>query len=94
MDLVSSDAHSGFAPVEWPNAQDACMRVAPSLAPAFAAMWVPGSVNIHVETERNQSTPIPVYGSLLQGGQDGHSVVCLVSAACVWSRLVLWLATD
>ena len=93
MALVSLDVKNAFGAVEWPDALDACMRLVPAIAPALAAMWAPGHVHIHVETATNQWTRIPVYGSLLQGGQDGHSVFCLVISIALSRATAVFAAT-
>ena len=56
-------------------------------------MWAPGHVHIHVETAANHWTRIPVYGSLLQGGQDGHSVFCLVISIALTRATAVFAAT-
>ena len=54
MALVSRDVKNASGSVEWPDALDACMRLVPAIAPALAAMWAPGKVQIHVEVTNNQ----------------------------------------
>ena len=52
----------------------------PDLAPALAGQWVNHIAPIYVETAPNQWAKRNLHGSLLQGGQDGHPVFCLVLA--------------
>ena len=93
MALVSLDVKNAFGSVEWPDALDACMRLVPAIAPDLAEMWAPGKVQIHVEVANSQWKPIPVYGSLLQGGQDGHSVFCLVMSIALARATAVFAAT-
>ena len=52
----------------------------PDLAPALAGQWINNMLPIYVETAPNKWSKRNLYGSLLQGGQDGHPVFCLALA--------------
>ena len=83
MAIVTLDVKNAFGSVTWAHALEACLRLVPDLAPALAGQWINKVAPIWAETSANYWAKHDLYGSLLQGGQDGHPVFCLVLATAL-----------
>ena len=49
----------------------------------LAAMWSSGVVHLHFAQLTGHWAALPTYGSLLQGGLEGHPMFCVV----LWSAI-------
>lgn len=78
MAIVALDVKNAFGSVTWPHALEAYLRLVPDFAPALAGQWINKTLPIYTQTAPNKWSKQNLYGSLLQGGQDGHPVFCLV----------------
>ena len=76
------DVANAFGSVEWDDALEAVLARSPRLAPAMAVQWQAGRLRLWLLDADGQGYhSLWIYGSLLQGGHEGHPAYCLVMAA-------------
>ena len=105
--LVSLDIKNAFGSVQWKDALQAVTRAIPKLAPILAVQWAACRLRLWLQDATGAGWHVMViYGSLLQGGLDGHPVFCLVigvvaakigsnvGLAHFWKRVTYWMYVD
>ena len=78
--FVSLDVKNAFGEIAWAEALEAAAELAPSLGPAIAAAWAPGSVRVYTSTPCKDWHPFHIRGSLIQGNPEGSPLYCLVAS--------------
>ena len=81
--LAQLDIKNAFGSVDRSDALDVTRHAVPGLAPLLAAQWGDRPQRLWAEREPGVWVAIVIWGGLLQGGQDGQPVFCLVIAAVV-----------
>ena len=81
--LLQLDLRNAFGSVDRTDALEITLAKVPGLAPLLAAQWGDRPQRLWAEAEPGNWVVILVYGGLLQGGQDGQPIFCLVLSAAV-----------
>ena len=78
--VVQTDFRNAYGCVEWNAALEAAMKHVPAVAPALATVWGNSEQGqrLFVETDPGTWTVIVIYGSVMQGAQEGPPVFCLI----------------
>ena len=105
--LMSLDVQNAFGAVQWKDALLAVAAAVPKLGPLLAVQWHACKLRLWVQDANGQGWRlILIYGSLLQGGLDGHPIFCLVMAvfldrlaanqivAVRWAEVRVWDYVD
>jgi hypothetical protein len=75
------DVANAFGSAEWDDSLHAANAHAPQLGPALAAQWQARRLKLWLLDADSQGYhELWVFGSLLQGGADGHPTFCLLMA--------------
>ena len=76
---ISLDVRNAFGSVQWKDALLAVAASVPKLGPLLAVQWHSCHLRLWLQDANGKGWhQILIYGSLLQGGLDGHPVFCLV----------------
>eukprot|EP00972_Heterocapsa_arctica_P086455 12743692-Heterocapsa_arctica.AAC.1 len=81
--LVQLDVKNAFGSVDRTDALDIVSRRVPGLAKLLAAQWRDQPQRMYAEEAPGVWACIPITAGMLQGGQDGAPVFCLVLAAAL-----------
>ena len=105
--LTSLDLKNAFGSVQWVDALKAVHQRVPLLGPLLAMQWAAMSLRLWLQdADRGGWHVLIVYGSLLQGGLDGHPVFCVVIGVMLvhvssdgritarWREVKLWIYVD
>ena len=105
--LVSLDVKNAFGAIQWKDALLAVAALAPKLGPLLAVQWHACKLRLWVQNAHGPGWHmIVIYGSLLQGGLDGHPIFCVIMAAVLrrlathrdvaneWGSIRVWAYVD
>ena len=105
--IVSLDIKNAFGSVEWKDALRTVTAAAPKLAPVLAIQWQSCQIRLWLRDAEGPGWHVLIiYGSLLQGGLDGHPVFCLIMGVIVakvaahgdiadhWHTMKVWMYVD
>ena len=85
--IAALDLNNTFGNVQGAYTLETAMRSCPAVAPMLAAMWSSGVAHLHVAQITGRWAAMPTYGSLLQGGLEGHPMFCVVLWAAIGARI-------
>jgi hypothetical protein len=85
--IATLDLTNAFGNVQWAHALEVACKRCPGVAPLLAAMWATQEVTLHVQQQGNHWMSVMLYGSLLQGGLEGHPRFCVVLWDAMETRL-------
>ena len=105
--LLSLDVANAFGSVEWADALNAVSQRVPRLGPLLAIQWRAMQLRLWLKDAAGPGWHmLYVFGSLLQGGLDGHPVFCIVigvvmmhvskdgRVASIWAFIGVWIYVD
>ena len=105
--LLSLDIENAFGSVEWADALTAVIERVPRLAPLLAIQWHALQIRLWLRDADGVGWHVMmIYGSLLQGGLDGHPVFCVLIGVVLmhirsdgrvstfWALIGVWLYVD
>ena len=105
--LASLDIQNAFGSVQWRDALKVVTAAVPKLGPLLALQWGACRLRLWLQNSNGVGWHVLfIYGSLLQGGLDGHPVFCLVISVIIhrvsqnpaikarWNTIKCWIYVD